>query len=198
MKQIFLFLMICVNCGTIYAQNVKDSLDLDAESALLMCMSMPPSSDSSKDKKHPLPSHFNFLNKYIINLPKGDKVGLNFIDTDGNKTNFEIFEYVHYDKNSKPMVRGIVKGIRFHNGDSGKCVRLHGIGLSTTDSLDYAPHGGISDILVEEDFYDYFYGLIYEDSNNKSLRLVRPGDHYEIGEDMREYRKAIRNNQQDK
>lgn len=147
--------------------------------------------ETQQNRKTPLPSNFSYLHKFIINMPKGGKIGLNFIDNDKNKNNFEMLEYTCFDDDDAPITRGIVKGIRFYSGENGKVVHIHGIGLSTTDLEDYTPHGGLSDIITPDEFYDFFYGLIYEDANNNSIRLVRPGSHYEVGDDMREYKRAI-------
>lgn len=147
---------------------------------------------SRHNKKVPLPSGFSYINKFIVEMPKGGKVGLNFIDNDKNLDNFEMLEYIYFDEDDKPITRGIVKGVRFHDGDNGKkLVHLHGIRLKTSDLEDYAPHGGMSDMLISDDAYNFFYGLLYEDSNNKSIRLVRPGAYYQLGEDMSEYRKIL-------
>ena len=45
---------------------------------------------SQQYEKVPLPSHFSFINKFIVDMPNGDKLGLYFIDTNQNKDNYEI------------------------------------------------------------------------------------------------------------
>lgn len=143
---------------------------------------MPPVSDSSKDKKYPLPSHFSYLEKYLVSMPNNEKVGLVFIDSDGNKDNYEYFEYIHLDSNESVKKRGIITHVKFRPGsESGgydRSIVLNGIALNKNDLDDYAPDGIWREHLLYIDMFDFIARIIDAPSNNRAFVRMPQGVSY--------------------
>lgn len=193
MKTYLLKLTLIITCLTIsghfytaHAQNNKEELDAD-DFFMNLLGGIGGDMDNEKKAPVPLPSTFSFINKFVVDMPDGDKLGLYFIDTNNDVSNFEMFEYAHVKKDNQVVTRGIVKGVYF----TDLLVRLHGIRLSYEDSDDYTPHGEFLDRIVSTDFQKFIRRILYEKSNNNSIRFIEEGTYYHVGNDVKDYKKSL-------
>ena len=193
MKTYLLKFILIITCLTIsghfytaHAQNNKE--ELDAADFFMILGGIGGDMDNEKKAPVPLPSTFSFINKYVVDMPDGDKLGLYFIDTNNDVSNFEMFEYAHVKKDDQVVARGIVKAVYFYDD---RIVRLHGIRLSYEDSDDYTPHSEMYDTLMSTDVIKFFKRILYDKSNNNSIRLLEKGAYYHIKDDYTEYKKSL-------
>ena len=133
-----------------------------------------------QNQKVPFPSHFTYLNKYLVDMPNNEKCGLIFIDSNGDKNNYEYFEYIHLDSNGNVQKRGLITHVKFRPAGENydRSIVLNGIALDKNDLDDYAPKGLMREHLMNTEFFDFVARIIDNPANNRAFVRMPNGVSY--------------------
>ncbi len=124
----------------------------------------------------PMPSNWTVLKNIGIDFKAGMRYEFNLIDTDNDKSNFEILEFTNIGANGDIVGRGILKAVKLH--DDEKEVTLYGIKLNPNDRRDYSPQKGLLTMTLAETMYNTLKSVVQMKENNSAFVAIPRGFSY--------------------
>lgn len=126
--------------------------------------------------KVPMPSNWTVLKNIGIDFKAGMRYEFNLIDTDNDKSNFEILEFTNIGANGDIVGRGILKAVKLY--DDEKEVTLYGIKLNPNDRRDYSPQKGLLTMTLAETMYNTLKSVVQMKENNSAFVALPRGFSY--------------------